>query len=70
MCRVAEFFVMRSLRAEALCVICQKATSAHLPLLRDLQETLIVPELSAVIHRIQYGGSRQAAGGCPNATLV
>eukprot|EP00892_Ulva_mutabilis_P010048 jgi/Ulvmu1/7415/UM036_0075.1 len=53
--RVAEFFMMRSLRAEALCVICQKATRAHLPLLRDLQQTLSVPELTAVLQALQQG---------------
>lgn len=62
LCRVAEFFMMRTLRAEALCVICQKAVPAHLPLLRDLQETLTVPELSAAIRRLQQGGGEGGGG--------
>ena len=46
--------MMRSLRAEALCVICQKASAKHLPLLKDLQDTLSVPELAPVILRLQH----------------
>lgn len=52
-CRVAEFFAMMPLRTEALYVICQKASYEHLPLLKDLHDTSEVPELEAVISRLQ-----------------
>jgi hypothetical protein len=52
-CRVAEFFEMRSLRMECICMIGKKATVDHLPLLTDLCSSMSVVELAPVVSKLR-----------------
>lgn len=50
---MAEFFEMRSLRAECICVIGKKATVDHLPLLTDLCNSISVAELMPAVQKLR-----------------
>ena len=52
-CRVAEFFEMRALRTECICVIGKKATADHLPLLAELCSDMSVAELAPLVSKLR-----------------
>jgi hypothetical protein len=56
---VADYFQMNPLRQEALCVICQKATSQHLPLLQNVADTVKVEGLDVCLKQLLRAQTRQ-----------
>lgn len=50
---MAEFFEMRSLRMECICVIGKKATPDHVPLLTDLCTSMTISELAPVLNKLR-----------------
>jgi hypothetical protein len=62
-CSVADYFMMVSLRMEALCIICQKAEPSHLPLLQDFRRTFNVEGLDACLRSLSHKRTREGFEG-------